>query len=65
MLPEGRAWGAVGARFASYFNLQDIKISFEDVVFYAKLSLILDTLVGNSKTQRTILSIATVFMNEG
>ena len=32
-----------------YFNLQDIKISFEDVDFYAKLSLILDTTVGNSK----------------
>ena len=37
-----------------YFNLQDIKISFEDVDFYAKLSLILDTPVGNSKTQRII-----------
>ena len=28
-----------------YFSLQDIKISFEDVDFYAKLSLILDTLL--------------------
>ena len=35
-----------------YFNLQDIKISFEYVDFYAKLSLIFDTLVRNSKTQR-------------
>ena len=40
-----------------YPNFQDIKISFEDVDFYAKLSLILDTLVGNSKTQRTIIHI--------
>ena len=38
-----------------YFSLQDIKISFEDVDFYAKLSLILNTPVRNSKTQRTIL----------
>ena len=38
-----------------YFNLQNIKISFEDVNFYAKLSLILDTPVGNLKTQQTIL----------
>ena len=38
-----------------YFSLQDIKISSEDVDFYAKLSLILDTPVGNSKKQRTIL----------
>ena len=40
-------------------NLQDIKISFEDVDFpvdfYAKLSLILDNPVGNSKTQQTIV----------
>ena len=39
------------------FNLQDIKISFENVDFYAKLSLILDTPVRNSTTQRTILCI--------
>ena len=36
------------------FMLQDIKISFEDVDFYSKVSLILDTLVRNSTTQRTI-----------
>ena len=39
-----------------YFNLQVIKISFEDVDFYAKLSLILDTPVGNSKAQLTIMA---------
>ena len=38
-----------------YFSLQDIKISFEDVDFYAKLSLILNTPVRNSKTQRHIV----------
>ena len=42
-----------------YFNLQDIKFSFEDVDFYAKLSLILDTPVGNSTTQWTILDTLT------
>ena len=36
-------------------DLQDIKISFEYVDSYAKLSLILDTSVRKSKTQRTIL----------
>ena len=39
-----------------YFSLEDIKISFEDVDFYAKLSLILNTPVRNSKTQWTIVS---------
>ena len=38
-----------------YFYLQDIKISFEDINFYTKLSLILDTLARNSATQRTIV----------
>ena len=32
-----------------YFSLQDIKISFEDVDFYAKLSLILNTLAKKHK----------------
>ena len=32
-----------------YFNLQDIQMSFEDVDYYTKLSLILDTPVGNWK----------------
>ena len=46
------------------FNLQDIKISFEYVDSYAKLSLTLDTTVRNSKTQRTIilLSLHTIFL---
>ena len=34
-----------------WLNLQDIKIFFEDVDFYAKLSLILDILVKKSTTQ--------------
>ena len=36
---------------------KDIKISFEDVYFYAKLSLTLDTTVWNLRTQRTIIVI--------
>ena len=36
-------------------TLIDIKISLEDVDFYAKLSLILNTPDRNSKTQRTIM----------
>ena len=49
-----------------YFNLQDIKIPFEDVDFYAKLSLILDTPVGNSKTQMTIMfMLCPVFLKMG
>ena len=39
-----------------YFHLQDIKISIEDVNFYAKLSLILDTLV--NKTEHAVHSYA-------
>jgi len=38
-----------------YFYLQEIIISFEDVDFYAKLSLILDIPVRNSITQWTII----------
>ena len=38
-----------------YFCLQDIKISFKDVNFYTKMSLILDTPSQNPTTQRTIL----------
>ena len=39
----------------TYFCLQDIKIFFEDVDFYAKLSLILDILVKKSTTQWTMI----------
>ena len=39
-----------------YVYLQDIKISFEDVDFYAKMSLIMDTPSRNSKTQQTLIS---------
>ena len=38
-----------------YVCLQDIKISFWHVDFYAKISLILDTRIKNSTTQLTIL----------
>ncbi len=37
-----------------YFDLQDIKISFHYVDFYAKMLLVLDTRIKNSTTQRTI-----------
>ena len=47
-----------------YFYLQDIKISFEFVDFYAKMSLILYTPSRNSTTQQTIIStLQTVFYN--
>ena len=45
-----------------YFYLQDIKISFEEVDFYAKLSITLDTLVRNLTTQRTIVSMVESFV---
>ena len=38
-----------------YVCLQDIKISFWHVDFYAKISLILDTRIENSTTQLTII----------
>ena len=38
-------------------NKKGIKISFEDVYFYAKLSLVMDTPVRNSTTQWTIIVI--------
>ena len=38
-----------------YFSLQDIKIAFEDVELYAKMSIILDTQIKNSTTQWTIM----------
>ena len=40
-----------------YVCLQDIKISFWHVDFYAKISLILDTRIENSTTQLTIICI--------
>ena len=46
-----------------YFSLQDIKISFEDVDFYANVSLILNTPVRNSKTQQTIVLITIPGLN--
>ena len=39
-----------------YFCFQDIKIYFDDVNFYAEMSLILDTPSRNSKTQQTIMN---------
>ena len=44
-----------------YFYLQDIKISFEDVDFFAKLSQILDTLVSNSTIQLTKMGVIKIF----
>ena len=38
-----------------YFFLQDIKISFKYVDFYAKTLLVLDTRIRNSTTQWTII----------
>ena len=43
------------ALFFAVLSLLLLKISFEDVDFYAKLSLILDTAVRNSTTQKTII----------
>ena len=40
-----------------YFYLQDIKISFQYVVFHTKMLIIFETRVRNSTTQQTILSI--------
>ena len=39
-----------------YFYLQDIKISFGHVDFYAKMLLVLGARVRNSPTQQTILA---------
>ena len=39
-----------------YFCFQDIKIYFDDVNFYAEMSLILDTPSRNSTTQQTIMN---------
>ena len=56
------------ARFLSahyYFYLQDIKISFEYVDFYAKTLLVLDTRVGNSTTQWTLVHTCVLSYKKG
>ena len=48
----------------NYSYLEDIKISFEDVDFYAQMLLIMDTLVRNSTTQGTLLHIVNHVVTE-